>query len=294
MIKYRKYLQVANINILVKSDNLVLFNKDVELFEHEFKNSSCNVVFNLVNENIKLNFISKEMDIIFEGKDINIYEDANSFIRVAYLDGRKKDIKWILQWSKEDNLVTEYTLYYADNWKHRLLDFNPLFLPGLPEFLINYQSFILHSSVIDYKGNGIVFTAPSGTGKSTQAHLWEKYKKALVINGDRSLIRKFNDQYRVFGSPYAGSSYIYMNHSVKLKFIIVLRQGLENNVKRLYGKEAFLCLISETLLSKYDKFVIDLQSKLLLDLLNNIPVYLFSCKPDFDAVKTIEKLLEGE
>ncbi|WP_370839368.1 hypothetical protein [Intestinibacter bartlettii] len=35
------------------------------------------------------------------------------------------------------------------------------------------------------KDKGILFSAPSGTGKSTQADLWEKYENAEIINGDR-------------------------------------------------------------------------------------------------------------
>ena len=43
---------------------------------------------------------------------------------------------------------------------------------GLEHLLATQRAVILHSAYIDYKGKAILFSAPSGTGKSTQAELW--------------------------------------------------------------------------------------------------------------------------
>ena len=72
-------------------------------------------------------------------------------------------------------------------------------------FIIN-QGFQLHASVINWKDKGILFSAPSGTGKSTQADLWKKYEGAKVINGDRALIRK--RKRRVYGLWFSICWYI--------------------------------------------------------------------------------------
>ena len=52
------------------------------------------------------------------------------------------------------------------------------------------DAMVLHCSVLKVKSGVILFSGPSGIGKSTQAGLWTKYRKARVINGDRTLLKK--------------------------------------------------------------------------------------------------------
>ena len=86
-------------------------------------------------------------------------------------------------------------------------------LKNIEQVLNSYNTFLLHSSFIKWKDKAILFTAPSGTGKSTQADLWEKYENAEIINGDRSGIRKMDGKWTAYGLPIAGSSGIYKNIS---------------------------------------------------------------------------------
>ena len=58
------------------------------------------------------------------------------------------------------------------------------------QFLSNYQAMLLHSSCVAVEEKALIFTAPSQTGKTTQARLWERYGNAGVVSNDRSLIRK--------------------------------------------------------------------------------------------------------
>lgn len=154
--------------------------------------------------------------------------------------------------------------------------------------LLEKQAFILHSSFVSWKGNGILFTAPSGTGKSTQADLWEKYEAADIYNGDRTIVRKMNGEYYGFGSPYAGTSGIYRNESAPIKAIVVIEQGPENIIQRLYGREAFLPLFRETLMNTWNKEYMEKMTDLLMDAACQIPVYHLSCRPDQDAVNTVK------
>lgn len=60
----------------------------------------------------------------------------------------------------------------------------------LNHILLERNAVVLHASYIEHEGDAVLFCAPSGTGKSTQAELWKKYRSARIINGDRCLIRK--------------------------------------------------------------------------------------------------------
>lgn len=55
---------------------------------------------------------------------------------------------------------------------------------------VGKDAMVLHCSVLKVKSGVILFSGPSGIGKSTQAGLWTKYRKARVINGDRTLLKK--------------------------------------------------------------------------------------------------------
>lgn len=98
---------------------------------------------------------------------------------------------------------------------------------------------ILHSSFIDVGGEAVLFTAPSGTGKSTQAELWREHRGAVVVNGDRSVLRIVDSVPCASGLPYSGSSGICLNRTLPLRAIVYIEQAMENSVTRLHGFAAF-------------------------------------------------------
>ena len=69
----------------------------------------------------------------------------------------------------------------------------------LSHILLKFDAFVLHGAHIVVDGEAIVFSAPSGTGKSTQAELWRRHRSAAVINGDRVLVRKSADGFTAGG-----------------------------------------------------------------------------------------------
>ena len=178
----------------------------------------------------------------------------------------------------------EYCLNYSRNvWD--ILD--------MESILLRNNGLLLHSSFIRYQRKAVLFSAPCGTGKSTQAEMWERYEGADIINGDRSGLRRFDSGWTAFGLPYAGSSGIYRNESAPLEAIILLRQSAENRLRRMCPIEAFPELYREIMVHRWDrKFVAD-STELLLCLLQDIPVYLLECRPDRGAVKIVRDEIFG-
>ena len=70
--------------------------------------------------------------------------------------------------------------------------------------LLCCDGIVIHSSAIELDGNGILFSAPSGTGKSTQANLWREHKGAVVLNGDRPALRTLDGSVYVYGTLWSG------------------------------------------------------------------------------------------
>ena len=58
------------------------------------------------------------------------------------------------------------------------LHIDPVFtsLLALERRLVKKDSMVLHCAYVEYKGEAVLFSAPSETGKTTQANLWEKYR----------------------------------------------------------------------------------------------------------------------
>ncbi len=165
---------------------------------------------------------------------------------------------------------------------------------SLERLLLNHHGLIVHASFIRWRNCGIIFSAPSGTGKSTQADLWIKYEKAECLNGDRTGIRKSDGRWNAYGLPYAGTSGIYRNESAPLTAIVMLGQGKENTVRRLSPVEAFKALYPETLIHQWDSEYVREASAYILELVKDVPAYRLTCLPDEGAVRILKEELIRE
>ena len=161
---------------------------------------------------------------------------------------------------------------------------------ALPHILLHGNALVMHASYIETPYGAILFTAPSGTGKSTQAELWRQHRGASVVNGDRAVLR-FEDGPKVFGYPMSGSSDDCHNRTLPLAALVRLQQAPENAIRRLHGRELLRTVLNgsyhdpkhpEDLLRKTD---IALQ-------LADAPVFELSCRPDLGAVETLERAIE--
>lgn len=106
--------------------------------------------------------------------------------------------------------------------------------------LAKYDVLMAHAALVDLDGEGILFIGESGIGKTTQAELWQRYRDAVIINGDHVFIRKSEDGFWGYGSPWHGSSPYCENKKTKLQAIVALRQSPNNRIARLSGLDAIL------------------------------------------------------
>lgn len=165
---------------------------------------------------------------------------------------------------------------------------------GLHSKLLQRGGLILHASYVGIDGAAVCFTAPSGTGKSTQAELWRRYAGAEIINGDRALLRRRGDIWYAHGYPCCGSSDICVNRSLPLATVVVLEQGTENRVVRLRGGQQIRALVSGSEFFLWDQEEIDAVFRLAAELASSVPVVKLTCRPDGGAVDTLKRYLEGQ
>lgn len=184
-----------------------------------------------------------------------------------------------------------YGEYLQDKASELRFSSNLCDLLSIETLLLLHDGFLLHASFIDIGGAALLFSAPSGTGKSTQAALWQRYMGARIINGDRAALRYINGAWHACGLPYAGSSQICHDADLPCRAIVILRQAKENRLMRLSAREAVPALYPELSVHEWEKAQVEAAASLLLNLLRDIPVYRLDCLPDEGAVRLLAKEL---
>ena len=160
--------------------------------------------------------------------------------------------------------------------------------------LAEHGGVVLHSSyVLTKQGEALLFSAPSGTGKSTQAELWRKFAGAKVINGDRALIKAQNGV-TANGIFFSGTSGICENVTAPIRAIVLLRQSFANELKKVSGKEAFMRLLPQCSYYPKEEENLKLVTGILAEIISAVPIYDFGCVPEKSAVTALNEVLYGK
>ena len=147
----------------------------------------------------------------------------------------------------------------------------------------------LHSSFVLYNGRALVFTGPSGIGKTTQAELWRDFQGAEIINGDACLLRELEDGWHAFGTPVHGSSPYCENKDAPLAALVALEQGPENRLERLDSFAALSACLPEFYRPKMDEQTQDIFWNAVDSIFRKTPVYRLVCRPDRDATELVKR-----
>ncbi len=161
----------------------------------------------------------------------------------------------------------------------------------LNHILLEQNAVVLHASYIEYEGGAVLFSAPSGTGKSTQAELWKKYRGARIINGDRCLIRNGEAGFTAGGIYYSGTSEYCENRTLPLKAVVLPRKAKENRIEPVTGITAFRSIFRECAHKTAYPDDPALAATLISELVKTVPTALLSCLPDEGAVCALEEYL---
>lgn len=171
---------------------------------------------------------------------------------------------------------------------------NSFFHLGFEAMLIHKNRLCLHAACVQTQLGGLLFSGPSGIGKSTQAELWCNFRGAKQINGDRPILSKERDGWLAWGSPYAGSSRCHINESCPVTAVVMLRQAGKCSLRRLSQPEAFRAVWSGLTVYSWDRAFAEVASGLAMELIAAVPVLEFDCTPDQQAVDYLEQGLRKE
>ena len=213
---------------------------------------------------------------------------------ILYHGYGKDKIGSLIRWSDDFSVADAYAI---DTFKESGLEIGIKFFIIIRHILwyaiIKHKGIMLHSSAISYKGKGILFSAPSGTGKSTQSSLWKQEFKddVIIVNDDTPFIRNFNGTSYVYGCPWSGKTDINEQMKVPVRAVVSVRQGKENKIKELTATEGFFRIFNETK-KPVESDMLDMAMDNVIAFLSNVKVYELTCRPEKEAVYALKEALE--
>ena len=152
--------------------------------------------------------------------------------------------------------------------------------------LLSCDTLLFHGSVIAVDGEGYLFTAKSGTGKSTHTRLWREYfgERAVMVNDDKPLLHITASGMTAYGTPWDGKHRLSTNIAVPLKGICILTRDTTNHIEPAEPHAAYPMIVQQTNRSLSADGM--KQTLSLIDrMLNVMPAYRLGCNMDIEAAK---------
>lgn len=118
----------------------------------------------------------------------------------------------------------------------------------IAELLPKYDRVLFHGSSLSIDGRGVLFTAKSGTGKSTHTRNWRHVfgDRVKMVNDDKPFLHITQEGVTVYGTPWRGKHSLGENISAPLEVIYFVNRGEENRVESVTGRELYPLLLQQT------------------------------------------------
>lgn len=205
-------------------------------------------------------FTYKIADVVFNA-DI-IFRQTYEFMK-DYLAPEGAQPEFSIKITKED-LAVEESLSPEKNPDYAY-EYTAVYRKFINYLLERYDAFFFHCSAIAVDNEAYMFTAQSGTGKSTHRNLWMKVfgDRVTIINDDKPIIRLIDGEYYVYGTPWRGKEGMGNNIRVKAKALCFLSRSEENYIGEISTFSALSKSLNQTVRPKDPKLMSNL-----LDLLD--------------------------
>lgn len=266
--------EIAGYHLLVRSENRLTFLYGPSVFNAFLTTKE------IEEPAFQLTLLSEPPEIPEQSLESVIFHDTGMIMNYSSEDEKlilSADASW-----KNWKLYSKQTGSCQDAWFSKL---GNLFAWSV----LGQGAMVLHAVILEWNGKGILLTAPSGTGKSTHARFWREYENALIINGDRALLRKEHGVWYAHGTPWSGSSGECVNRKVPVSAIVFLSRGEKNAVEQVRTVEAFSRILARVIAPKQhaelSKKAVDLAASLTED----VPFLSLQCRPEKEAVETLKK-----
>lgn len=190
----------------------------------------------------------------------------------------------IIAQATEDQIDAEMRFY--EGTRSREYCENVCIYRAIAEQLPDFDRFVMHGAAVSVGGRGYIFTAPSGTGKTTHVSLLRDSfgDKLAVINGDKPILGLSKSGVTVYSCPWAGKEGWKSNIKAPLGGIIILKRGKFNRIERIEPSEYFDSLIKQVFIPENGEMM--LKTLTLVDrLAKSVDFYLLECDISREAAE---------
>lgn len=193
------------------------------------------------------------------------------------------------QTKRSDTALARSVQTHSDSYLEELAVYRKI-----AEIMPSFDVVLMHGSCVATDGEGYLFAAKSGTGKSTHARLWRELlgDRATMINDDKPLVRVTKDETRIFGTPWDGKHHLSTNTSVPLKAICFLERGEKNAIRRITAAEAYPVLLQQ-IYRPNDGAAMKKTLALADRLIASVDLWRLTCNTDPEAARVAYNAMKG-
>ncbi len=233
--------------------------------------------------------IQKTDSNLFFQPNMDCYVNSSGFLQLVCWaeEERKKKLWYLVVDSKFSNFKYRIFPEAVETIDFFQLAFNRFLLQHT---FINHHGLIIHAAGGSINGKGMVFPAVSGTGKSTLSHLLLPHPENQLFSEERIIMRKLDDGWHLWGTPWKGTGVIARNESAPLNAIVFLSQAPETKISKLPPSAALRRLLETVSIPWYSQEWTDKGLAVCESLLRAIPAYELAFRPDQTAVQAVAEL----
>ena len=232
--------------------------------------------------------LPSQAEFVYRGNLYTVLRDGEDWLFVHTAD----DVPYAI--TRERSSGQYDVMLLKDSLETELHPYVVPYLLMLERPLLRRDCLVLHSSCVATERGSILFTAPSGGGKTTQSEFWRDSCGAHIVNGDKNALgRKPGGGFVTYGLPFSGSSPDCLNENHPLRAVVLLGKGPRDELVRLNGR-GFAQLFSQIVQHPWDADYMERALGLAQALCEEVPIYFYSCTKRPQAALTLRDALERE
>lgn len=157
---------------------------------------------------------------------------------------------------------------------------------AIAEKLPDYDRFVLHGATIQTGGRAYIFTAKSGTGKSTHIRLWQRRygDEVRIVNGDKPILWKQNGVFYACGTPWCGKEGLTSTDNVPVGAMVLLERAAQNSIRKATSNELIQAIFHQIYRPKDEGRLLRFLA-LLDEFLTATPIWRLGCNMELEAAE---------
>lgn len=293
------FVQIADVNFFIHVDSSLRLKSSTPLYTPFVSLHNIPLTTD-IKVNISLDTfpdIVRFNNMFSSGNSWTIFKNKCIYCIVLHSYDSSGKPLWIAEFNSRINHVTVYLgeTFIDREESENIKVVNPICFP-LDQILVMYYlakryGILIHSAGGCFENKGYIFPGKSGAGKTTLSREFMEKNKHEVYSDDRIIVRKIENTFNMFGTPWPGDARIAKNKSAILKGMFFLSQASENRIEEISPQDAAERLMPVVSIPWYDREVVPHMLDFCDELVSSIPAYVLHFKPGPEVVDLFEKFV---